>query len=248
MNKRIKTLKIALARITKLSEKLEDIVNWETENIGSGKEPLDYEDPVSGIGYGMSRREVDITKWIMEKSPGNWVFIIPDNTTNIEAKVKSKEFEEWLESKGYEEGYYILVVGSSPLSGDFDDPNWIVHDLIGHPTAVILDDVRMAYGLGKQWKDTSDIQKALQRIWELLPPPLQNSSDPSDKIYDICAGIVLNEITLEDALETIEDIDALDMEILKKKIRVIFIAAQSWLNRQSWFKVGKNKVAIVYSW
>ena len=40
MNKRIKTLKIALARITKLSEKLEDIVNWETENLEVAKNHL----------------------------------------------------------------------------------------------------------------------------------------------------------------------------------------------------------------
>ena len=30
MNKRIKTLRIALAQITKISERLEDIVDWET--------------------------------------------------------------------------------------------------------------------------------------------------------------------------------------------------------------------------
>lgn len=251
MNKRIKTLKIALARLGKFAEKLEDIADWETGNA----EPYSEEDEIRGkdsprgIGWRMSREDVNAAKWIMEESPGHWVFIVPDDTSNIEEKVKSEEFRRWLEEKGYGEDYSILVVGSNPLVGDFKDPQWIVHDLVGHAISISLSNVLKAYDIYPMgWSMRKDIGKMADEVSKIIPDHLQIASVSSDKLMDINIAIAFGLLDLEDALAVIRNIDGFDTKDLERNMKVMFINAEKWLRELTWIPVGKNKVSIIYSW
>ena len=240
MNKRIQILKVALARMTKVGERLEDIVDWQTGDVT--QEP--------GIGYGMSEKDIGVMKWMLEDLPGNWVIIVPDNYNDIEMKIRSEEFRLWLESRGYGEGHIILVVGSPPMEGDFSDPKWIVHDLIGHGAERKLSKVQIAYGIGSfSWSYRKDIREVWGKIWNLLPDYLKIATDDIDRILDVNVGIILGELKLEDALGTIKRLKAgPKKEDLEKNIKVFFISAESWIREQDWVQVGGNRVSVIYPW
>ena len=249
MNKRIRTLKIALARFTKFSERLDDVANWETGDTDTQltQDERYTRDHRRGIGWGMSKEYVDTTKWIMEDSPGNWVFIIPDNVRNIEEKIKFDSFKEWLQSRGYGEGYYIFVVGAAPYRNDFSDPQWIVHDLVGHSVGRKYHDILKAYDIKYDiWINRDDVKNAIYKIWSLLPENLKNADEIFDKQFDISAGIIFGKITVEDAMNAINRLESGDLELLKRDIRLMFVSANSWLNERKWVQVGGNKVNVIY--
>jgi hypothetical protein len=252
MNRRIKTLKIALAGLGKFAEKLEDIAEWQTGDSDTeltNEEKLRNKEHRRGIGWGMSKENVDTTKWIMEDSPGNWVFVIPDNVNNIEDKVKSDSFREWLQGRGYGEGYNIFVVGVAPFGADFSDPQWIVHDLVGHSVGNKFHDILKGYDVRyNRWVNKPDVIEAIDRVWSLLPPSLKNADETFDKEHDIAAGIIFGKINVEDAMNKISDIKSDNIELLKRDIRLMFVSANSWLGSQDWIQVGGNKVAIIYPW
>jgi len=252
MNKRIRTLKIALARMTKFSERLDDVANWETGDTNTELTRDDRDTNKThhrGVGWGMTTEQADVAKWIMEDSPGNWVFVVPDNVKNIEDKVKSEAFKRWLEGRGYGEGYKIFVVGSAPMGGDFNDPQWIVHDLVGHSVGNKLSKLQKAYGIKvNSWINRADVIEMISRIWSLLPDNLKNTDAPFDRTFDIAAGIIFGKITLEDSLAAIEGIETDNMEGLKLNVNLMFSSARGWLSEQTWIPVGGNKVCIIYPW
>lgn len=177
----------------------------------------------------------------MKKSPGDWVFVIPDNVYKIKEKIRSASFERWLKNKMYGAGHYIFVVGAAPFKGDHKDPNWIVHDLVGHSVGNKF----MRYNT---WSAERDFKSAIDKIWSLLPHELQNAEEIFDKVFDISAGIIFGAVTLEGALEDIKSVRTDDMESLKKVITLMFDSAQSWLDDQKWLDIGGNKVSIIEPW
>jgi len=240
MNTKIKTLKKALMRFTKSAERLDDIQNWETGD-------TDTE---------ITREEKELNKthhrgigWIMEDAPGDWVFIVPDNVKNIEEKVKSEAFKVWLQNKGYGEGHHIFVVGRQPMEGDFGDPQWIVHDLVGHSVGNKFVELQKAYGIKvNRWINRPDVIQMIDGIWSLLPDNLKNTDAPFDRTFDISAGIIFGKISREDSLAVVDRINTDDAEDLRRNINLMFAAARGWLGEQKWIQVGGNKVCVIYPW
>ena len=241
--------------IFKLAEKLEDVQYWET---GDTDVELTLEEKRKnkmhrrGVGWGMTEEEIGVAKWIMEESPGNWVFIVPDNIKEIEEKVKSEAFREWLESKGYPEGYRILIVGSSPMGGDYSSPEWVVHDLVGHSVGNKFTELQKAYDIKpNRWIARSDSLEMIDRIWGLLPDNLKNVNESGfDRVMDIAAGIVFGKITKEQAMEVLPGIKTDNMDDLIKNLNLLFSSVRNWFSQQdsNYIMVGRNKVNIIYPW
>lgn len=246
MNKRIQTLKRALHSIRKIGGPLIDISDFDTGSRGD-EEP--GERPVHGIGRGMSEEDISVMKWVMEDAPGGWVFVVPDNVTNIKRKIKTKAFRRWLEGRGYDSGYKIFVVGSRPFKGDLKDPRWIVHDLVGHSTSGVLAQVR--FENDSISFNADDMNEIISSIWGLLPNRLKISTESlSDRQWDVMAGIVFGNINISDALSSVEflDLKTMDLEKRREHVEFMFIAADRWLNNMDWISIGENKVSIIYPW
>lgn len=223
---------------------LADIGEWETGDEDLKLTDIELQEGKEGrrgIGWSLSSKEVDTAKWIMEKSPGDWVFVIPDNVYKIEEKIRSASFERWLKKKMWGKGHYIFVVGAAPFKGDHKDPEWVVHDLVGHSAGTKF----MRYNT--QFAEP-DFKSAIGKIWSLLPHELQNAEEPFDRVFDISAGIIFGAVTLEETLEDIKSIETDNWESLKKSITLMFDCAQSWLGDQKWLDIGGNKVSIIKPW
>jgi hypothetical protein len=241
------------ALIRKVAGPLADIAEWETGNEDlklTDEERIMNKEHRRGVGWGLPPEGVDVTKWVMEKSPGDWVFVIPDNVYNIERYVMSASFERWLKKKLYGKGHYIFVVGASPYRGDFSDPKWVVHDLVGHSVGNKFTKALVRTGVRyNDWINRQDVGFAIDKIWGLLPPELQNAEEVFDRVFDISAAIILFEdVTLEWALGVISSVETDDMENLTKGITLMFDSAQRWLKEKKWVDIGGNKVSIIKPW
>lgn len=229
-----------------------DVGEWETGDKDlklTDEERIRNKEHRRGVGWGLPPEGVDKAKWIMEKSPGDWVFVIPDNVYEIEKKIWSASFEKWLKKKVYGKGHYIFVVGAAPFRGDFDNPQWVVHDLVGHSVGNKFTKLLIASGMRyNDWIGRLDVMFAIDKVWDLLPPELQNAEETFDRVFDISAGIIFGAITLEGALEAIKSVRTDNMENLKKSITLMFDSAQSWLDDQKWMNIGGNKVSIIKPW
>lgn len=141
------------------------------------------------------------------------------------------------------------MVGAAPYRGDFSDPQWVVHDLVGHSVGNKFTKLLMASGVGYNgWINRMDVMFAIDKIWGLLPPELQNAEETFDRVFDISAGIIFGAITLEGALEAITSVRTDNMENLKKSITLMFDSAQSWITGQEWMNIGGNNVSIIKPW
>lgn len=221
-----------------------DVGEWETGDADVKLTDIELHEGKEGrrgIGWSLSSKEVDTAKWIMEKSPGDWVFVIPDNVYKIEEKIRSASFEKWLKKKMYGAGYYIFVVGAAPFKGEHKDPQWVVHDLVGHSAGNKFIRYNTSFA-------EIDFKSAIGKIWGLLPHELQNAEELFDRVFDISAGIIFGAVTLEKTLEDIKSLRTDDMENLKKSITLMFDSAQSWLGDQKWLDIGGNKVSIIKPW
>lgn len=72
------------------SPPLADIGEWETGDKDlklTDEERIGNREHRRGVGWGLSPEAVGVAKWVMEKSPGKWVFVIPDNVYEIEKKI-----------------------------------------------------------------------------------------------------------------------------------------------------------------
>jgi hypothetical protein len=240
------------ALIRKVAGPLADIVEWETGNADlelTDEERIRNKEHRRGVGWGLPPEGVDVTKWVMEKSPGDWVFVIPDNVYNIERYVMSASFEKWLKKKLYGKGHYIFVVGASPYRGDFSDPKWVVHDLVGHSVGNKFTKALVRTGVRyNDWINRQDVGFAIDKIWGLLPPELQNAEEVFDRVFDISTGIMFGIITLEVALGAISSVKTENMENLKKGITLMFESTKGWLEDQQWVTIGGNKVSIIKPW
>ena len=233
------------ALIRKVAVPLADVAEWKTGDANvelTDREFNEGKESRRGVGSGLSSKDVGVAKWIMRESPGNWVFVIPDNINNIEEKINSKSFKDWLKEKLYGEDHWVFVVGAAPLKGDYKDPYWMVHDLVGHSAGNRF----IKYNT---WGIDKDFISAIDKIWELLPPELQNAKENFDRVFDISAAIILFKgVTLEWSLGVISSVETDDMEDLTNGITLMFDSAQRWLVEQKWVYIGGNKVSIIKPW
>jgi hypothetical protein len=223
--------------------------------------PLNFKESRPSVGYGTMReeRKLQLAKKIMERTKDNWVFLPFDNVSSVEREVKSEEFANWLKKKKYPSNYRILIIKSEPSKGDFETTGWILHDIIGHSIDNYF--IRLMHFRGGTGKlsNLKGVKELLEAIWNSLPPTMQNSANPenaTDKISDILASIIFEDLTEEGAMAIAENLEkdtqgawestreGYTAEVI---IRGLFEAADLWLKNldDSAIKIGENKVNIV---
>jgi len=147
---------------------------------------------------------------MMKDTEDNWVIITLRNVENAEEQIKTQEFRDWLESKGYPEDSKVIVVGTAPIEGDYSSPEWILHDILGHAAGrqflVPKGDLK---GTG-YWLDKNQPVNlvVIEKIHDFLKEEgadIVNAEQVFDKVYDVFASIILKHISLEQALELFDE-------------------------------------------
>jgi hypothetical protein len=223
--------------------------------------PLNRKKSEPGVGFGTMRGEekLQLAKKIMEKTKDNWVFLPFDNVSSVEREVNSEEFADWLKEKKYPSNYRILMIKSKPIKGDFETTGWILHDIIGHSIDNYFASLMHFRGGTGKLSNLKGIKELLEAIWNSLPPTMQNSANPenaTDKISDILASIIFEDLTEEGAMAIAESLEKDTEGVLESTkegytaeviIRGLFEAADLWLKNldDSAIKIGENKVNIV---
>jgi hypothetical protein len=224
---------------------------------------LKLRDPVPkpSVGHGTMREEekLQLAKKIMERTKDNWVFLPFDDVRSVEREVNSEEFADWLKEKKYPSNYRILIIKSEPIKGDYEAIGWIFHDIIGHSIDnYFVSLMRFPRGIS-EFSNLKGVKELLEAIWNSLPPTMQNSANPkdaTDKISDILASIIFEDLTEEGAMAIAESLEKDTEGVLESTkegytaeviIRGLFEAADLWLKNldDSAIKIGENKVNIV---
>lgn len=213
------------------------------------------------VGFGTMRGEekLQLAKKIMERAKDNWVFLPFDNVSSVEREVNSKEFADWLKEKKYPSNYRILIIKSEPIKGDFETTGWVLHDIIGHSIDNYFTSLMHFRGGTGKLSNLKGVKELLEAIWNSLPPTMQNSANPenaTDKISDILASIIFEDLTEEGAIAIAESLEkdtggtwestreGYTPEVI---IKGLFEAVDLWLRDldDSAIKIGENKVNIV---
>jgi hypothetical protein len=243
---------------------LDDIVDVDSHKFRQKRSPIEptrLSESWPSIGHGMSQNDIQLAKKIMEKTKDHWVFLSFDRTQAIGQEVRSDEFADWLKKKNYPEDYKILIIADKPLKGDFVSVGWILHDIIGHSASNIFNKmIKAKLSINESADDFCNIEgvkEILEAIWDRLPPAMQNSkgtgfSETADKISDIVASIIFEDLTKDVAIMATKDLaedagrDYKKTEIINK----LFESADIWLEslEKSAIKVGRNSVNIVSPW
>lgn len=203
---------------------------------------LRYSEPDGSIGFsgaGDSYFMKNI-KIFFANTPDNWVIIVFNDLRGLERRLESSLFKEWLASKDYPKDSKILVVGSSPMSGDHSSAEWVIHDVIGHSINNIATDGKYSSSwfssIGKEYR-INLIQNILSYLVE--NSPISSSYDHMDAISDIYASIVLGDLTREDALDLAESKEELEL------IGPMFDICDNWVAS---IPSDSSKVTIVKPW
>jgi len=223
--------------------------------------PLNLKESKPSVGFGTMRGEekLQLAKKIMERTKDNWVFLPFDDVRSVEREVNSEEFADWLKEKKYPSNYRILIIKSKPIKGDYETIGWIFHDIIGHSIDnYFVSLMRFPRGIS-EFSNLKGVKELLEAIWNSLPPTMQNSANPkdaTDKISDILASIIFEDLTEEGAMAIAESLEKDAEGVLESTregytaeviIRGLFKAADLWLKNldDSAIKIGENKVNIV---
>jgi hypothetical protein len=217
------------------------------------------------IGFELSEdpEAVEIAKNIMSKTKDKWVFIAFDSIENIESKVKSDDFADWLRSKEYPADSKILIVGSYPFENDFTSPNWILHDIIGHSASNKFSERlrgnKAIWGGGSIYEQPG-IKDLIDALWDIIPSDMQNAStDTLDKTCDIIASIIFEDLSKEAAMRIIPSLPVdkdEEWKMTKGGMTYEWIVEQFFLTAEEWIhsldgneiKVGNNSVNIITPW
>jgi hypothetical protein len=185
---------------------------------------------------------------MMKDTKDNWVIITLRNVKDAEEQIKTKEFRDWLASKGYPENSKVIVVGTAPFKGDFSRPEWILHDILGHAAGKSFLDQGGYFNGSVYWLSANYLvnQVVIKKIHAFLQQKnadVANAGELFDKFYDVFASIILEHIWLEEALELFDEsnyseeqieIDGDDhlklIEKRKKLVKEIFKFCDEWVN------------------
>ena len=208
----------------------------------------EYETPKApSIGYGLGNETfVKRAKEIMAPTGDNWVIITVGDVSGLESKIDGYLFQSWLKKKNYPRGSKIIVAGSTPYQNDYKDPEWILHDVIGH---VVGD----AYVEARNFRSTSGWlnpyaipeyermqrlrKNVVNSLLQLLPQDMFKAEVLFDRIYDIFGAIAMGQIKIDQALPQMET------EEEKELTKDIFDFVDNWVNN-----FPRDKPTILRSW
>ena len=217
----------------------------------------EYETPKApSIGYGLGNETfVKRAKEIMAPTGDNWVIITVGDVSGLESKIDGYLFQSWLKEKNYPKGTKIIVVGSVPYEDDYIEPEWILHDILGHSIGNKYFAARGArspdgwlspYTFARQsgspilpeYKQTEDLRKnVVNSLLQLLPQDMFKAEVLFDRIYDIFGAIAMGQIKIDQALPQMET------EEEKELTKDIFDFVDSWVNN-----FPRDKPTILTSW
>lgn len=202
------------------------------------------------VGYGVTEDYpsfVSDVKSLMSKTGDRWVLITIDDVNYIDEDIKSPAFKTWLKSKKYPKNSKILVIGSSPLEGDYKSPVWFLHDVLGHTIGefFINLDSRGKAQSAYEWLNVYNLEekplraKVVESLFSLLDPKV--SPVPiyikEDKVYDIFGSIAMEYLTLEQALSVVETPEE------KELVNRMFTVTKNWINN-----IKPNTPTIIQLW
>ena len=207
------------------------------------------------VGYGLGTEPfVKRAKEIMSKTGDNWVIITVGDASGLQDKIDGYIFRSWLKKKNYPKGSKIIVAGSVPYEMDFKDPEWILHDIIGHSVGdkyVAEKGSRSTNGwlnpytfeklrgqIIPEYKETENLRKnVVTTLLQLLPKDTFKADVMFDRVYDIFGAIVMGYITLDQALPL------MNTEEEKELTKDIFNFVDNWVS-----SFPTDKPQILLSW
>ena len=151
----------------------------------------------------------DELETMMKDTKDNWVIITLRNVKDAEEQIKKQEFRDWLASKGFPEDSKVIVVGTPPIEGDYSRPEWILHDVLGHAAGrqflVPKGDLKgTGYWLYKNQPVNLVVIEKIHDFLEEKNVPVTKAEQAFDEVYDVFASIILEHISLKEALGLFE--------------------------------------------
>ena len=202
------------------------------------------------VGYGVTEDYpsfVSDVKSLMSKTGDRWVLITIDDVNYIDKDIKSREFKTWLKSKKYPKDSKIVIIGSSPLQGDYKHPKWFLHDVLGHTIGefFINLDSRGKAGSANEWLNEYNLEekplkmKVVESLFPLLDPKVSPVplGEKEDKVYDIFGSFALEYLTLDEALSAVKTPEE------KQLVNRMFTVTKNWINN-----IKPNVPTIIFPW
>jgi len=206
--------------------------------------PRKYQTPSVGHRREEDPKFIEKVEDLMAKTPDNWVIVTIDDTVYSEEVIASEEFKEWLASKKYSPDSKVLVVGSSPLDNDYNDPEWILHDILGHGCGqAFLDNEKTdshTFGFSDPKKWISEMRGArftISVIHNFLKEenaPVSKAKDMFDKTYDVFASIILGDISYKEAIGLFDKPPYSNDEEASEAVQLVkrmFAFADDWVDK-----------------
>lgn len=199
------------------------------------------------VGYGLGTEPfIKRAKEIMSKTGDNWVIITVGDASGLQDKIDGYIFRSWLKKKNYPKGTKIIVAGSTSYEGDYKDPEWILHDIIGHSVGdeyvASIGERSISGWLNPytllNYKEAEQLRKSVvNSLLQLLPQDMFKAEELFDRVYDIFGAIVMGHITLDQALPL------MNTEEEKELTKDIFNFVDNWVN-----SFPTDKPQILLSW
>lgn len=204
-------IKLHLHNKPKLKEApLADIYDFDN------REQLRFYDKNS-LAYNKDESYKAKAKLLWRDVPDNWYLISVKAIDRAPGKIlyneplpyTEEQLKSFLDSKNIPQNSKILVVGTTPITNDFDSPAWqTAHDIIGHaidgPFSKNIYDfysrLYLKYGHGFNFSDFD--WNGI--TWSCLPPQLRLSTVKGEDIMpDIFFGIFSRSLSKEKTTETL---------------------------------------------
>jgi hypothetical protein len=249
----------AVSKLIKEAGPLEDFPSYDFGEDGSRQTP----------GYRMSEGDVAIAKELMKDTEDRWVVIATSSgekdISNIDEHLEEGgDLYNWIVNKRYPSDYKILLITSPRMGGDHTSPNWVLHDVFGHPIDR-YNNISFISALNKHDSPPKIQESFIANLHDSLPKEIRNAKSVTDMLPDIYLGILSGKLKRDDALKVKE----LLMESLRRDfpefhkdneddlskgfdrmIDEIFNMPKKWLNDldNGWLKVGDNRVYLTELW
>jgi hypothetical protein len=142
-----------------------------------------------------------IARELMSDTEDKWVIVTLTDFRRAKQVIETDAFKAWLRERGYPPGTRVLVVGGTPMKGDFRTPAWqIAHDIFGH--AIEYEWFRFVRDHRVSDKAIETVTRALHGA---LPKGMQLANrNESDIVPDILGAILLRKFDRETAMQVID--------------------------------------------
>ncbi len=213
-------LKIKLRNKTLKETPLHDIVDYDDAGGLSNPQP--------SIAHGQTKSFKMQAQLLWKDTERNWILITPihfnsfgDPKTgwdkNEHRKLQRDRVAEFIKSKNFSKPSKILVVASTPISGDFETPEWTTgHDIIGHTIADLYNLTTKAYRFQQNLRINNFLPRdeyfdLLYELWKTLPEDLKldttatQDGDRSDMVPDILFAIFSRKFNETSAVQKLAE-------------------------------------------